>query len=357
MYYASLPEGIGATVCFNLLVSTPARIRMSPAVHICIDLPVQRDAPLHGTYSECLFATNLGSCPWLCYQGGTRSSDRTYSKRTENPVPIPHTQLAVSGGQVPTEREILKLAEQVSYVFGLSEAAGLKEQLRQDAEVYRDWLHHQQRLKDDAHNLSLGFDEKGRKRVAYGTGTQRSQPGPETLTFLLALLFICPQILSRPAGFEWVLQDLEKVLIARRLDPGTNRMFVKVMNKARTKSRVGPPKDKALEYFRYATINELMNPSVVIPGVKAKKMNKTKAVEYVAAMETRLFNGEGGTRSIWTSHKRVDQFLRQLTDRVQAESSLVPPPTKPLDRDPQEGGRNSKKRMTQAKHRKSPRRT
>lgn len=265
-------------------------------------------------------------------------------------MPIPHTQLAVRGGPVPTEREILKLAEQVSYVFGLSEAAGLKEQLRRDAEVYRDWLHYKQHLEDESYNLSLGFDEKGRKRVAYGIGAQRPLPGPESLTFLLALLFTCPQILSRPAGFEWVLQDMETVLVARRLDPETDRMFVKVMNKARTRSRVGPPKDKALEYFRYTTINELINPSVVIPGVKAKKLNKTKAVEFVAGMEVRLFNGEGGTSAIWKSYTRVERFLRQLTERVQAKPSRVPPPTKTLDRKPRERGRKTKKRMTKVKH-------
>ena len=103
--------------------------------------------------------------------------------------------------------------------------------------------------------------------------------------FLLALLFTCPQILLRPVGFEWVLQDLEAVLVARRLDPKADQGFEKAMNRARTRSRVGPPKDKALEYFRYATINEFMNPSAVIPGVTAK-MGKTKAVELVAAAES-----------------------------------------------------------------------
>jgi hypothetical protein len=249
-------------------------------------------------------------------------------------VPKPHRQLAVRGGQVPTEREILKLAEQVSYVFGLPEAAGLKEQLQWDAEVYRDWLHTQQHMEDEAHNRSLGLDEKGRKRVAYGIGSQRFLPGPETLTFLLALLFACPQMLLRPVGFEWVLQDLEKVLVARRLDPVTDQGFEKAMNKARTRSRVGPPKDKALEYFRYATINELKNLSVVIRGVPAK-MGKTKAVEFVAEIEHRHFGGNAGVSSIWKSYKRADRFFRQLCQRVQ----------------------KTKKPVTQSKHRKRTKRT
>ena len=266
-------------------------------------------------------------------------------------MPIPHARLAVRGGTLPTVLEILKLAEQVSYVFGLSEAAGLKEQLRRDAEVYRDWLHYQQHLKDEANSLALGSDEMGRKRAAYGIGAQRSLPDPETLTFLLALLFTCPQILSRPAGFEWVLQELEMVLVARRHDPATNAMFVKVMNKARTKSRVGPPKDKALEYFRYATINQLMNPSVLIPGVTAK-MGKTKAVEFTAEIESRLFGGDAGVSAIWKSYKRADQFFRQLCKRIQDKSLLSPPPTNRPDSEPQKRIKKINRPMTRSTHQK-----
>ena len=266
-------------------------------------------------------------------------------------MPIPHTQMAVRTGQLPTEREILKLAEQVSYVFVLSEAAGLKEQLRRDTEVYRDWLRYQQYLKDEAYSLPLGSDEMGRKRAAYGIGAQRSLPDPESLTFLLALLFTCPQILSSPAGFEWVLQELEMVLVARRHDPATNQMFVKVMNKARTKSRVRPPKDKALEYFRYATINQLMNPSVMIPGVKAK-MGKTKAVEFTAEIESRLFGGDAGVSSIWKAYKRANQFFRQLCKRIQDKSLLSPPLTNRPDSEPQKRIKKTKQPITQSTHHK-----
>lgn len=266
-----------------------------------------------------------------------------------------HTVLAVeqSGAsqRVPTERDILKLAEMVSYVFDSPDAAGLKKRLMEEAEVYRDWLRFQQLLKDEAYNASLGMDEQGRRRVAYGLGVQRSSPGQESLTFLLALLFTCPQILSRPAGFEWVLQDLEKVLVARRLDPPSDRIFEKAMNKARTRSRVGPPKDKALEYFRYATMNELMNPTVVIPG-KTAKLHKTKAVEFVAGMEVRLVNGKGGTRSIWTAHKRVERLVQQLSECVQATPAPVPPPTTNLDREPCERDGETKKGINRSKQQK-----
>jgi hypothetical protein len=250
----------------------------------------------------------------------------------------PHTVLAaaqsVISHRLPTERDILELAEMTSYVFDSPDAVGLKERLKEQAEVYRDWLQLQQLQKDEAYNASLGVDEEGHDRVAYGIGAQRSFPGPESLTFLLALILTCPQILSQPAGFEWALQDLTQVLVARRLDPASDRPFGKAMNKARTRSRVGPPKDKAFEYFRYAAITELMHPSVVIPNVKSTKLKKTKAVEFVAAMEMRLGNGAGDTRSIWKSCKRVKQFLRQLTDRAHAETSLGPPPTQTLDCEP-----------------------
>lgn len=107
-------------------------------------------------------------------------------------------------------------------------------------------------------------------------------------------------------------------------------MFATSMNKARTRSRVGPPKDKALEYFRHATINELIIPSVVIPGVTGK-LNKTKAVEYVEELEARLVDGEGGTRSIWTAYKRADQFFQNVIKRMQDEFILSPPLTDRLD--------------------------
>jgi len=255
-------------------------------------------------------------------------------------MPNPHTVLAASvrSQRVPTEREILELAEMTSYVFDSPEAVGLKERLKEQAEVYRDWLQSQQLIKDDAYNASLGTDEKGHRRVAYGIGTQ-SLPGPESLTFLLALLCTCPQILSRPAGFEWVLQDLEMVLFIRRLDPPSDQVFANAMNTARIRSRVGPPKDKALEYFRDATIKMMMKPPPVFPGVKAKKpklkkkkMTITKAVGHVAEMEVKFLDGKGGTRSIWTAQKRVKQFMQKLTDRVQA-TSVIPPSTTTLSRD------------------------
>ena len=270
-------------------------------------------------------------------------------------MPIPHPRLAVRVGRIPTEREVLKLAEQVSYVFGLSEAAGLKEQLRRDAEVYRDWLQSQQLMKVDAYQASLGKDEQGRQRVAYRPEGQRSHPDPESLTFLFALIFTCPQILSKPAGFDWVLQDLEAVLVARRLDPETDQVFEKAMNKARTRSRVGPPKDKALEFFRYATINGLMNPSVIIPGITAK-VGKTKAVEYVAEIEHRHIGGDAGVSAIWKSYKRADRFFRQLRTRVQDKPLQSPLSTIRSDSESQERSKKTKKRMTPATHRKAPRR-
>ena len=271
----------------------------------------------------------------------------------------PHAVLAVqklvAGQRIPTQREILELAEMTSYSFNVPSAAALKTHLKEMVEVYRDWLQYKQQQKDAGYQASLEKDEQGYDRVAYGVGAQRSLPGPETLTFFFSLIFTCPQILSRSDGFEWVLQDLEKVLVSRRLDPESDRAFATAVNKARSRSRVGPPKDKALDYFRYGTINELMNPSVVIPGVTLQ-LRKTKAVEFVSEMETRLFKGEGGVRSIWTSYKRVARFLQQLTDRVRAESSLAPPPTKKVNGEPEPRAKNTSKRSRRSPRQKRVRR-
>ena len=126
------------------------------------------------------------------------------------------------------------------------------------------------------------------------------------------------------------------MLVSRRLDPPKiDELFATAVNKARSRSRVGPRKDKALDYFRYATINELMNPSIVIPGLTQLKLGKTKAVEFVAGMEVRLFDGEGGVKSIWTSYKRVARFLQQITDRVRGKSALAPTPTQKVDGEPE----------------------
>ena len=250
---------------------------------------------------------------------------------------------------------MLELAEMISYVFDSSNAVGLKIRLKNEAEVYRDWLNYKQQQKDEAYVASLGKDEQGYDRVAYGVGAQRSLPGPESLTFLFSLILTCPQILSRPAGFEWVLQDLEKVLVSRRLDPENDLTFAKAMNKARSRSRVGPPKDKALDYFRYGTINELMNPSVVIPGVTLQ-LRKTKAVEHVAEMESRLFKRECDTRSIWRSYKRTEEFFRQLNKRLQADASLAPPPTKMVDGEPEHRTKKTSKRSRRSPRQKRVRR-
>ena len=277
--------------------------------------------------------------------------------RTGDAVPKPHTPLAVQRGRrLPTERGILELAEMTSYVFDSSNAVGLKMRLKNEAEAYRDWLHYKQQQQDEADHASLGKDERGYNRVAYGIGAQRSLPGPGSLTFLLSLILTCPQILSRPAGFEWVLQDLEKILTSRRLNQEFDRTFATAVNKARSRSRVGPPTDKALDYFRYATINELMNPSVVIPGVTQLKLRKTKAVEFVAGIEVRQFNAEGGVKSIWTSYKRVARFLQQLTDCTRAESPLAPQPTKKVDGEPEPRAKATSKRSRRSPRQKRMRR-
>ena len=243
-------------------------------------------------------------------------------------VPKPPRSLPVQSGPLPTKREILELANQASYVFGLPEAAGLREQLRRHIEVYLDWLRYQQHLKGEAESAKLEIDETGRTRLGVKVRMLQPVPDPELLAFLLLLLFSCPQILSRPSGFEWVGDELERRLLSRRLDLTSDDVFWKAMDQVRRRFRSGRPSSKALDYFRYNAIYEVMNRTVVVPGVLLKRLRKTKAVEYVAAMESRLFESKGDTRSIWRSYKRAEQFLRQLNARMQATASLAPPQTR-----------------------------
>jgi hypothetical protein len=265
-----------------------------------------------------------------------------------NPRKVLAVPQSVTNQRLPTEAELLELAVMTSYVFDLPIAAGLKKRLKEDAQVYWEWLQYQQHLKAKTQHASLGTDEQGHKRVAYGIGDKDSVSDPEMVTFLLALLLSCPSILSRQAGFEWVFQEVETVLVARRLNPESDRIFAAAMNKARRASRLGPPKDKALEYFRYAIVNELMDPAEVIPEVTAT-VNKTKAVEIVAGIENRVLNGTGDARSIWKAHKRAEQFFRKLAKRMQDESIVNSPQTGMADTESQSPVRRTKKHVARPK--------
>lgn len=112
-----------------------------------------------------LSLSRLGSSPCIT----PILTERKETSHTE-PAHGLAVQQSVTSQRLPTEREILELAEMTSYVFDSPDAVGLKERLKEQAEVYRDWLRCQQHLKDEANNASLGTDEQGYHRVATDLG-------------------------------------------------------------------------------------------------------------------------------------------------------------------------------------------
>jgi hypothetical protein len=207
--------------------------------------------------------------------------------------------------RLPSEKEILEAADMVSFVFERPEAAALKKRFLEDAEAYRDWL----RLQDQAE--------------------------VRVIAYLLHLVLRCPQLLKRPPEFEWAMRELEEFLMQRRVDPRKDGTFWRAIELVRKKLRMGRPRDRALEFFRYGFIQNLMHPPRELQR-SVRTLKKTKAVEQVAEAEQGLFGRSPDTRQIWRLYKRVDEFLRRIAARMQAESSPVAPLTSELDPEPRE---------------------
>ena len=196
--------------------------------------------------------------------------------------------------RLPSEKEISETADMVAFVFERPEAGPLKKRFLEDAEAYRHWL----RLQGD--------EDEGR-----------------VIAFLLQLILRCPQLLKRPPEFEWAMQELERLFVQRTVDPKKDEAFWKAMDLLRKGMRTGRPRNKALDFFRYGFITDLMNPPRQLEGLVVK-FNKTQAVDQLAGAEQKLFDRVPDTRVIWRSHKRVKDFLRNISERIRVESSPSP---------------------------------
>lgn len=228
--------------------------------------------------------------------------------------------------RLPSEKEIFDTGDMLSFVFDRPEAAALKKRFLEDAEAYWDWL-----------RLQHAADARG-------------------IAYLIHLILRCPQLLTqRPPESEWIMRELGEFLVQRTVDPRQDGAFWKALELVRKGMRLGRPRDRALDFFRYSFIQNLMYPPRQLESV-VETFKKTNAVNQLAEAEQQLFERSPDTRAIWRSYKRVDQFLRQTAARMQAESSLSPPPTKQLDSEPKETPKKSKKRMTQSQHQKRVRR-
>jgi hypothetical protein len=231
-----------------------------------------------------------------------------------------------SGRRLPSEAEILETADMVSFVFECPEAAALKTRFLEDAEAYRDWL----RLQNQAE-----------LRV---------------ITYLLHLILRCPQLMARSSEFTWARRELEEFLVQRRVDPRTDAIFWKAVESVRKELRTGRPRDRALDFFRYSFIHDLMHPPKELESL-LNKFKKTNAVDKLAEAEQKLFGRSPDTRQIWRSYRWANQFLREVATRMQTESSLGTPSTNQADSKRKELPTITKKRRTPATYRKSPRPT
>ena len=193
----------------------------------------------------------------------------------------------VKGGIQPPQRHFT-LAETVAAFYGTEWGAAAVEQFRQDAA----W--HQKRLRN-------------RTQLAW-------------MTYVIRLLLSCPFLLERPQGLEWVVDDLQWMLIHRRLSKEVERDFWAAMGAVRSILTTGHPVSRGRDFVRYQLIHAMMNPLTIDPekGVlRAKRVTKTKAVEQMVELERLKSGRKPHVREIWTSLKWVEDYLAKIRAHLQ----------------------------------------
>lgn len=113
----------------------------------------------------------------------------------------------------------------------------------------------------------------------------------------------------------------------------------------------GHPHDKALDYFRFETVQSLMNPPVQLKNIAATS-SKSQAVTRAADMEEKLLGKRPHERVVYRSHEKVEKELKEITALLRPPASLSPPPKIKLDSNPKEIPTKTKKLMTQSKRQK-----
>jgi hypothetical protein len=229
----------------------------------------------------------------------------------------------------PLDAEVFELAEKVALIFDRPYAAPLRTKLSELAVACRN-------------------------RIGPHGPTDRWATTTKWTAFLLRMILTCPRILSRPPEFEWVIDDLEWILTRRSWDPKFERDFWEAVSWVKKVTRTGHPHDKGLDYFRFETVQGLMDVPVQLKGI-ATTSSKSEAVERAAVMEGKLL----GTRPphervVYRSCEKVEKELKALTDLLTQESAMGLPSTAKRASRPTT---LPKKRMTPATHRKPPKRT
>lgn len=230
----------------------------------------------------------------------------------------------------PREAEFFEFAEKVALIFDRPEAAHLRARLFEEATTYRN-----------------RYRPHGPADL-WATTTKWT-------AFLLRLILTCPRILARPPDFEWVMDDLEWILIRRRVDLKYDRDFWDAVDRIRGPIRTGRPHDKALDYFRYETVQNLMNPPAQLKDL-VKRSEKEEAVMRTADMEERLFEKRPDRRVIYRSLERVERKLRELNALLKPQSSYGSQPTTQLGTEPKQAPKKIAGRRRQSARPKSMRR-
>ena len=218
----------------------------------------------------------------------------------------------------PLDAEIFELAEKVALIFDWPQAAPLRGRLFELAGAYRN------RIRPHGPADSWAITTKW-------------------TAFILRMVLTCPSLLSKPSEFEWVRDDLEHILSRRNWEAKFERDFWDAMTRVKKAMWTGHPHDKAMDYFRYTTVYDLMHPPVQLIEMLVP-YSKGEAVERAIEMEDKLVGTRPHERVIHRSIVKVEKELIALNALLPPEVAIGPLPTTKRASKP----KKSKKRITQA---------
>ncbi len=224
----------------------------------------------------------------------------------------------------PLDAEVFELAEKVALIFDWPQAVPLRTRLFEEAGAYRDRIR------------------------PHGPADQWATTTKWT-AFLLRMILTCPRLLSRPPEFEWVMDDLEHILTRRNWEASFERDFWDAVTRVKKVMWTGHAHDKALDYFRFTTVQSLMHPPVQLANMVETSL-KDEAIERAADMEGKLLGTRPHGRVVYRSFAKVEKELKELNALLPPESSIGPPPTKKLASKPKELPNKTKKRRTPSTH-------
>jgi hypothetical protein len=115
------------------------------------------------------------------------------------------------------------------------------------------------------------------------------------------------------------LDDLQWILARRQFDPAINRDFWEAVDRIRGPIRTGHPRNRALDYFRFETVEIHINPPPPLKGIVAI-CGKEEALRRTADIEEQSMGKRPHERVVRRSHDRVKQEMKELLDLVREQS-------------------------------------